>query len=389
MLVFFTTGCWNRRELNEIAIVTAVGIDPGPKKGEIKMTFQVVNPSSISGKQGVSNSMTPFITIHTSGKTEFEAIRKATKEMSRRLYFSHLQAWIINNKIAKTTGINDYLEFPYRDPEIREDIPVFISYDNCSAAGILDQQFPLDSINGVSIRKHLENAQKSGSYTRKVELRELVNVFSSDTTSAVIPYIFISPPINPNKDKLQMTQSSRQNSVIKTEGFAVFKKDQLIGYLNSSEARAVLWITDKVNKGIIVVPYKGKNQTIEIMKSQSKTKITLHHGKPEVQVNIKINANVGSVLGSVDPSKQSVIDELEEKTNQTVKKDIEKTIKKVQKQYKVDIFKFGETFERQHAKEWKKQKKNWGEDFENLQVNIKVDTIIADIGLKNRSFEVK
>ncbi|WP_339060152.1 hypothetical protein [Tepidibacillus marianensis] len=108
LTILLTTGCWNRRELNEIAIVTAVGIDPGTNKGEIKMAFQIVNPSAISGKQGVSNSMTPFIVIHTSGKTEFEAVRKATKEMSRRLYFSHLQAWIINGELAKKKESKNY-----------------------------------------------------------------------------------------------------------------------------------------------------------------------------------------------------------------------------------------------------------------------------------------
>ncbi len=185
-----------------------------------------------------------------------------------------------------------------------------------------------------------------------------------------------------------MTQSSKPDSVIKTEGFAVFKKDKLIGYLNSAEARGVLWATDDVDKGIIVVPYKSNKQSIEIMNSHSKMKTTFRNGKPEVQLNIAIKANVGSVVGPIDLSEQSVIRDLEKRTNQTVKNNIEKVIKKVQDQYGVDIFGFGEALGRQHPKEWKNHKGKWEKEFKKLKVNIIVDTVIGEIGLKNRSFEV-
>lgn len=390
MIIFtlLTTGCWNRRELNEIAIVTAAGIDPGPKKGEITLVYQIVNPSSISGKQGVSSSMTPFITLKTSGRTQFEAIRKATKEMSRRLYFAHLQAWVIDENLAKKSGVRDFLDLLYRDPEIREDIPILIT-KNCKVESVLSTQFPIDSVNGITIKKHLESTQKSGSFTRQVELRELINMLTSPTRSAIVPYIFVSNPINPKKDTLEATQASKQESVIKTEGFAVFKQDKVIGYLNSEEARAVLWVTDEIDKTVIVVPYQGEDHSIEIINSKTKIKTTLIHGKPEVNLEIKIDANVGSVLGPIDLTKQSVIKDLEKATNATVKKNIEHVLKKVQKSYKVDIFGFGEAFERQHSKEWKTLKKDWEKEFVDLTVHVKVNTTIGEIGMKNKSFQIE
>ncbi|MFV9511217.1 Ger(x)C family spore germination protein [Tepidibacillus sp. LV47] len=378
-IIFFSTGCWNRRELNELAIVTAAGIDPGPKKGEITVVFQIVNPSAISGKQGVSSTMTPFITIKSTGKTVFDAVRKATREMSRRLYFAHTQAWIFNEELVRKSGIKAFLDFLIRDAEIRINAPVLVTKGQ-KAEEILTTQLPLDSINGVSIKKHLENAQKSGGFTRVVELRELINVLSNPIRSAIVPYVFNSP-ISPNKDTLEHTQLSKPDTVIKTEGFAVFKKDKLIGFLNSDEARGLLFVTDKVDKGVLPISFHGHHHAMEIIRSKTKMKTRLVDSKPEVDLEIKLVVNVGEVSMPLNLTNPSLIKKLETVTNHEVKKEVEHVIQKAQKKYKADIFGFGEEFKREYPKEWKKLENNWEKEFVDLTVNVKVNTTIYETGL--------
>ncbi len=38
-------GCWNRRELNSLAIVMGVGVDKGEEKNSVEVTVQIVQPS--------------------------------------------------------------------------------------------------------------------------------------------------------------------------------------------------------------------------------------------------------------------------------------------------------------------------------------------------------
>lgn len=45
-------GCWNRRELDTLAIVTAVGVDKSKEDGRISITFQIMKPSEIKGSGG-------------------------------------------------------------------------------------------------------------------------------------------------------------------------------------------------------------------------------------------------------------------------------------------------------------------------------------------------
>lgn len=383
--LLMTSGCWNRRELNELAILSGLGVDPGPKADEITLVYQVINASAISGK-GVSSMKTPFITLKTSGKTLFSAVRKGTRECSRRLYFGHVQVYIISSEVAEKKGITDLLDLIYRDHEIRENIKVLIA-KNQKAEAVLSTQSILENNSGMSLLKHLENACANEGTAKLVELRDVISSQMNPTSDLVIPTVYLSPSMP--KSKLDYVQDSTQESVLKTSGFAVFKKDKLIGYLNPEEARALNWIRDDLERTVIVVPYKGADNSIEVIHSKTEIKTEFKNGKPEVLLDIQIDANIGEVNAAVDLTKLSTIQDFKTQTNLVVKSDIENLIKRVQKDYKVDIFQFSDVLERQHPKEWKKIKDNWEEYLINLKVEIKVNTTIKEVGMENNTFQIK
>ncbi|MHB1407833.1 MAG: Ger(x)C family spore germination protein, partial [Desulfitobacteriaceae bacterium] len=43
-ITIFITGCWNQRDLNKLAIVSAIGIDKDEDQG-VKVTVQIVKPT--------------------------------------------------------------------------------------------------------------------------------------------------------------------------------------------------------------------------------------------------------------------------------------------------------------------------------------------------------
>ncbi|WP_255600847.1 hypothetical protein [Lysinibacillus sp. K60] len=54
-------GCWNKRELNELAIVTAVGVDKSDELFEISV--QIVNPSQVASNKATGIQV-PVFTYH-------------------------------------------------------------------------------------------------------------------------------------------------------------------------------------------------------------------------------------------------------------------------------------------------------------------------------------
>ena len=100
------TGCYNYRELNDLAITTAFGIDKD--ENGYKMTFQVVNTKKSSSQDNDSGN--PKIIIYEqTGKTTQEAARKIILESPKRVYANHVVLLVIDENIAKE-GIENVLD---------------------------------------------------------------------------------------------------------------------------------------------------------------------------------------------------------------------------------------------------------------------------------------
>lgn len=144
--LFTTTSCWNSRELNELAFVTALAIDMGPEPQTINLTCQIFVPVEIQGgsgqPEGSTGSSKPYYNVTASGQTVFEAIRKISQMIDRRLYFPHLQVLIFSEDIAKT-GLSQYLDLMNRDPEFRRSSYLLICQGK--AMDILEAQTHLNS----------------------------------------------------------------------------------------------------------------------------------------------------------------------------------------------------------------------------------------------------
>src|SRR3954454_186533 len=83
------SGCWNQKELTDLAFVMALGIDK--TEDELyHVSFQLVNPGNVSSGQNTGGGQgLPIAVYKSTGRTITEAARNATKKASRRLYYAH------------------------------------------------------------------------------------------------------------------------------------------------------------------------------------------------------------------------------------------------------------------------------------------------------------
>ncbi|MHB9096100.1 MAG: Ger(x)C family spore germination protein, partial [Eubacteriales bacterium] len=59
ILIFniFISGCWNKRELNQLAVVMGTGIDSTPD-GQVSLTVQIVRPEQMKSESGGGGTQT-------------------------------------------------------------------------------------------------------------------------------------------------------------------------------------------------------------------------------------------------------------------------------------------------------------------------------------------
>ena len=114
--ILLLTGCYDRKELNKIAIVTATEINK--IDDEYIISAQIVNPQS---PDKTTNIESPFFMYTGTGKSIQEAYRQIKLSSSRYLYPDHLRVLIINENLAKE-DISQILDFYLRDPAILHSI---------------------------------------------------------------------------------------------------------------------------------------------------------------------------------------------------------------------------------------------------------------------------
>ncbi len=112
------TGCWNAREINELAFVLSIALDK--TDDGFKITAQFAKPDIYSKKPygGGDDKGKSFWVLSSTGKTIFEAIRNMASISSRRIFWSHIKVIIISEELARSNTL-EIFDFFSRNPELR------------------------------------------------------------------------------------------------------------------------------------------------------------------------------------------------------------------------------------------------------------------------------
>lgn len=373
------TGCWDRRELNDLAIVIGLGIDKNEDEG-YTVSVQVLNPSEIASQAtgGGSGYDTPVTTYTTTGKILFEALRKLTQQVPRKIYLSHLEMIVIGEGIAKE-DIYNFLDFLSRDHSVRTDFYMVVSKD-CKAEDVLKVLTSIDKIPADMLFESLESSSEAWAATSKVKLDDLLNDIVSEGTQPVLTAVKImgDPEAGTNLDNVQNTDPKTR---LYFDGMAAFKNNKLVGWLNEDQSKGLNYVKGKVQSTIIVIDINNAQIGVELLKSTAEIIPHIDGTKPpSIEVKIFGEANVAEVNTKLDLMSADVFSELEKKTNGDIKDKIIKAVDKAQKEYESDIFGFGNHIYKKDPKMWGKIKKNWMEMYPEIQVHVSVDIKLRRVG---------
>lgn len=378
---FFLTGCWDRRELNELGTVVGMAIDT-TDDGMYLVTIQVVDPGETAAKAG-AGSRIPVVSYESKSRTISEAVRKMTMVTAREIYFSHLQMLIIGEKVAKK-GLGESLDYFYRERQFRPDFFIVLSIGT-KAANVLKILTPLEKIPSQKLHRSLEISQKTLAQTYRVRLYELISNMTNKGKAPVLTGVRIigDEKIGKTKSNVEMVDAA---SRLEYEGLAILKKDKLVGWLNEKESKGWSYITGNVQRTLEYIPCSKKDRlVIEVMRTKADVNGKVIQGKPNITINLTIEANIVEVRCDVDISKTKSITELEEHSKKVNIEILKDSITKAQK-LKTDIFGFGQAIYEADPIAWKQLKGNWDEVFSHLPITIKSKVHIRRTGTVNKSF---
>lgn len=395
------SGCWNRRELDTLAVMMAVGIDKAKEDGKINLTVQILKPAEVKAPAapGGMGSPTGVWTLTSTGYTVFDAFRNATMQSSRKLFVSHMKVIVIGEEMARS-GVAPLVDFLDRDPEPRRLSWFLIAKGE--AKDIIEAEHEQEKIPAKAL-EDLVRGYGATSTAAKVNLHEFLKMLASKTTDPVASRIEIIAAEELEKKAKESPEEKREREGeerkegkpvrrVRLTGAAVFKKDKLVGWLNRPETRGLNWILGKVRSGIIVVK-SPKDETqyvsLEIIRASSKIAPEIHDGKVVVTVEVKEEGNLGEQMSDVDLTKPETFRSLERRQATVIKNEIDSVLRKAQREWGVDIFGFGEAVRRKFPKEWKALEKRWREEFPQVEVKVEVTAKLRKVGLSTTPVEVK
>ncbi|WP_102347802.1 Ger(x)C family spore germination protein [Bacillus sp. Marseille-P3661] len=385
LLLSLLSGCWSRRELNELALATALAIDK--EDDQYLVTVQILNPGEIAGQ--AQTTAVPVSTYETTGESIFEAIRKLSAETPRRVYLAHLRMVIFGEDLARE-GINKVLDILSRDHEIRTDFYIAVA-KNQKGSDLLKILTGIDKVPANKIFSSIEVSEKNWAPTRGVQLDDLISEIISEGSNPILTGVYYEGDLEEG-NKLQNIEEIKSSAVIKLDHLAAFKQAKLVAWLNKDESKGYNYITDNINSTVVVLPCDEEDDgtiTLEVIRSKTDVKASVAQGKPKITITTKPEANVGEVHCKFDNINEEQLIELEKEYEKHLKDIMFQAIDKA-KENKTDLFSFGETIHRKDPKAWKSLKENWHNDgFVNLEVDIEIDAEIRRLGTINESFQGK
>lgn len=353
---YLFTGCWNYREINNLSVVAGIAIDRNELDGKYEVTIEIVN---IKKGKDISNN-SEYVTL--CGDSLFDIIRNMISVSSRRLYFSHAKIVIISKELAKD-GLSKAIDWYIRDAETRTDIYLLISKEK-TAKEVLMTKRNENMIVSFDLAKVIQN-EKNVSTAPKVDLWDFLDILKQKEANTSLPLIFI--------DK------SGEKEVPRIEGMAVIKDDKLVGMIDGDIAKYILFTTDEIKTGILVLGRKSSEPiSFEIFKNRTKVKYKFDEGKMKVQVFTDTIVSIAEYQTQQPFNTSEEKEVIEKQLANMLEESIYNSINMIQKEYKSDIFGFGITLHKDYPKLWKELSDNWEYNFENLEVEV-----ISKVQIKN------
>ncbi|RXZ81684.1 Ger(x)C family spore germination protein [Paenibacillaceae bacterium] len=386
LIIPLLSGCWSKIEVNDIAIVTALGLDQ-TESGNIILSLEVAIPRML----GVSSQSSEKIEtkagwiLTAEGTTILEAYQFIQQKLPRRIAFYHSKVIVIGERLARS-GVLPVLDFfeRYNQSLIRS----HVLFAKGEALEILEFKPTLEKLASEVMR---EEAKSQISVS--IRLLQFMDMLMSEGDSAVAARVQLMPAEAGSLGKETRIHESDTMS-LSIKGAAVFKQDKLIGWLNEKEAKGLMWLKNRMDEGIVTVqiPEEKGGGLISSRVETTHNKIRPKLGKDPIAIHIDQYADIAIYENSskLDLGNPNDVTYAKTLIENDIKARIEAIANKARKQFKSDIMGFGRVVYRFHPAEWEKTyAKNWEERFPELEIVIRPHVTVSQVGLTNKSIPIK
>jgi len=380
------SGCWDMREINELGLVTAVGIDKADSPNRYIVTVQIANPSSQSSGSGQSSAKSEVWIGSEEGPSLFDAARKLVKTSSRRIMWAHNNVVIIGESLAKE-GIIPVVDYFTHNPELRMKAAIVIA--DGAAKDYIVAKIGMDSPPGVSFGS-LMGYRALAAESVESQLLEVSSSLKSKYANPLISKISLKETESQSGDS--ESKDSGNSKIVELSGAAAFKKDKMVGWLSSEESRGIAWILNQTKNTAVTVAdseHADKSVVVETTGVKAKIKTEVVDGKLKISIRVSGKGDIVEEDGQTIQDMSETKGHITELLNKSIENEIKKSLELVQKKYMVDCLGFAAIVHAENDKEWENGLKDkWEEVFPKIPITVSVSINIKSSTLNQQPMYV-
>lgn len=371
------TGCWDRKGAEDIAFVTAIGLDAADD-GRISVTVAIANPRAIAGQNvvggGGSDMGVPSVVQRLVQPTMTEALRDLETFTNRRISLVHTKVILFGEELAKQ-GLQSHLGILTRFRELRRNVRVMMVAGK--AQKLLTTRPVLERDPSLFLEDLSRRAEERTARAPNITLHDFLVGVESLAEQAVLPVI--KPyVIEPGLEE-QQTEKARM------EGTAILHKDRVVGVLSPDDTEVFLLLTGNARTFTETIPEPtGPGHKIAFVMHNEKTTVQVDTtGKvPRFRVTVSAEADLReSERARPDLATPEAVAEMEQRLSRQLTLRTNELVKRMQQEFQSDIFGYGKRI-RARFLDWPSwQSYNWPERFPTAQIQVSVRVHLRRIGM--------
>lgn len=399
LIILIISGCWDRREVEDLGLVEALGLDQGPDDKGVVVTVMIAIPAKATSGGGQSGAggqeQTRVLVTSVSAPTIYEGFNLLNTTIDREITLRQTTILIISEDLAKK-GIDKMVDTLVRFREMRRTLLMFVCQDK--AAEVMHIKPKLETDPAKYLANLVRLSGHSGMYPM-VLLNDFMVGYETFSQENYLPYLIQSKSPDETGDQKDTTKKSDSNSdhssnskgesgktEIKIGGTAIFKKGKLVGIFNNYESQALLLVNGQFREGLMSIQdprQKDDYIAFRLLATRPpQIKYKRQGGADRFRVKLILEADLYSIQSRINyttPKMELIIGRQIARELQTR---IKKAITKAQQEYQSDVFGFGQ-YVRTHfltIASWNRY--HWLERFSKAQVDVAVKVWIRRVGIQ-------
>lgn len=376
VIPFFVTGCWDRTELNDLAFNMGMGMDM-TDNGVYTVSAQIAVPSRLAGSPegggGAGGQGSGYFVVTGRGKDIREATQDMQEKLSRRIHEGHRRVIFIGENMARK-GISAVIDSNTRDAETRLRTDIFV-VKGSEAEKVLQMYYPFERLPAQgAIKLHQVNGA-----TVDASFRDFLIKALDSSSSPTIPVIE------------EYQESTGDKEGYRFAGRGIFDKNmKLIGFIDTHQAFYRAWITGQTNRIVLTMPNPNGTGQITLQLTHLNHKITpiLKKGKILISVSLSGIGDIRENTTNIDLTRSDNLSNVESLFNQYSATEAHNVVLLTQKQYRADIFGFGQAVHRRYPYQWRTLKGSWEQEYPSVEVIVHSNLRIQRVGLTNSFVEL-